>query len=34
MGTLGHQLTGKIEFKDVKNHLYAWYEIGNVKKKT
>jgi hypothetical protein len=28
MGTLGHQLTGKIEFKDPKNNLYAFYELG------
>ena len=34
MGTLGHQLTGKIEFKDPKNNLYGWYELGNIKKKT
>ena len=34
MGTLGHQLTGKIEFHDKKNNLYAFYDIGNVKKKT
>jgi len=34
MGTLGHQLTGKVEFRDPKNHLYGWYELGNIKKKT
>lgn len=34
IGTLGHQLTGKIEFKDPKNNLYGWYELGNIKKKT
>jgi hypothetical protein len=34
MGTLGHQLTGKIEFRDPKNNLYGWYELGNIKKKT
>jgi hypothetical protein len=33
MGTMYHQLTGKIEFNDPKNGLYGWYEMGNVKKK-
>ena len=34
MGTMGHQLTGKIEFHDKLNNLYGWYELGNIKKKT
>lgn len=34
MGTLGHQLTGKIEFNDTQNNLYGFYDIGNVKRKT
>lgn len=33
MGTLGHQITGKIEFRDTKNGLYGYYEHGSVKKK-
>ena len=33
MGTLTHQLTGKIEFKYPKENLYGFYEIGSVKKK-
>jgi hypothetical protein len=33
IGTLNHQITGKVEFQDNDNGLYAWYEIGNVKKK-
>jgi hypothetical protein len=33
MGTLGHQLNGKIEFNDVQNNLYGFYDIGNVKRK-
>lgn len=28
MGTLGHQLTGKIEFRDEGNNLYGYYEMG------
>lgn len=34
MGTIGHQLTGKIEFNDYKNNLYGFYDLGSVKKKT
>lgn len=34
MGTMNHQLTGKIEFHYPKENLYGWYELGNVKKKT
>jgi hypothetical protein len=34
MGTMGHQLTGKIEFNDKENGIYGFYEIGTVKKKT
>ena len=33
MGTLGHQLTGKIEFNYKEQGLYGWYELGNNKKK-
>ena len=33
LGTLNHQIIGKIEFEDKKNGITAWYEIGNVKKK-
>lgn len=33
MGTMQHQLTGKVEFKDPKNNITAFYEIGSVKKK-
>jgi len=33
MGSITHQLTGKIEFHDPKNKLYAFYEMGSVKKK-
>jgi hypothetical protein len=32
-GTLNHLLTGRCEFKDEKNGISAWYEIGSVKKK-
>ena len=32
-GVLNHQITGKIEFKDEINHIHAFYEFGNVKKK-
>ena len=28
MGTIGHQITGKIEFRDEGNNLYGYYEIG------
>jgi len=34
MGTMGHQLTGKMEFHDTQNNLYGEYTFGNVKKKT
>jgi hypothetical protein len=34
MGTIYHQITGKIEFNDLENGLYGWFEYGNVKKKT
>ncbi len=33
IGTLNHQITGKVEFHDHANGMYAWYEIGNIKKK-
>lgn len=33
IGTINHQLTGKIEFHDKKNGLYGYYDIGNIKKK-
>lgn len=33
LGTLNHQITGTIEFKDEANHVYGTYEIGNIKKK-
>ena len=33
MGTMVHQLTGKIEFQYPHHGLYGWYELGNVKKK-
>ena len=32
-GTLVHQITGKIEFKDDKSGVTAFYEIGNCGKK-
>jgi hypothetical protein len=32
-GVLCHQITGKIEFKDEKNQVTAFYEFGNIKKK-
>lgn len=34
IGTLGHQLTGKLEFWDEQNELYGFFEMGIVKKKT
>jgi hypothetical protein len=33
LGTLNHQITGTIEFKDEANNVYGTYEIGNVKKR-
>ena len=33
MGTMGHQITGKLEFNDVENGLYGVYTFGGVKKK-
>eukprot|EP00347_Sterkiella_histriomuscorum_P010094 403338699 len=33
-GILNHQICGKVEFIDEKNGLRAFYDIGNVKKKT
>jgi hypothetical protein len=33
IGTMAHQLTGKIEFHYKEHNLYGWYEMGNVKKK-
>ena len=33
MGTMVHQLTGKIEFQYPHHGLHGWYELGNVKKK-
>ena len=34
MGSMGHQLTGRIEFHDEANGLYGWYEPGTYKMKT
>ena len=34
MGSMGHQLTGRIEFHDEANRLYGWYEPGTYKMKT
>ena len=34
MGTLYMQISGKIEFHDIKNDIYAYYEIGKVRGKT
>lgn len=33
MGTLNHQIIGKVEFTDEENGISGWYEMGNVKKK-
>ena len=33
IGTLGHQIAGKVEFTDEKNGITAFYDIGHVKKK-
>jgi hypothetical protein len=33
IGTIGHQLTGKMEFHDEQYDIYGSYEMGNVKKK-
>ncbi len=32
IGTLNHQITGKIQFTDEKNQVNGCYEIGNIKK--
>ena len=34
MGTIGHQITGKIEFKDEGNNLHGYYEMGAYKFRT
>jgi hypothetical protein len=34
MGTMCHQITGKMEFHDEQNNIYGVYEFGKVKKKT
>jgi hypothetical protein len=34
MGTMGHQLTGKITFTDEENQIEGWYEPGKYKMKT
>lgn len=34
MGTMGHQLTGKITFTDEANGIVAWYEPGTMRRKT
>ena len=34
MGTMGHQMTGKLDFKDVANNIYGQITFGCVKKKT
>ena len=34
MGTLYQWVQGKIEFRDPVNEIYAWYKIGEVKKKS
>lgn len=34
MGTLYHWVHGKIEFRDSENEIYAWYNMGQVKKKS
>jgi hypothetical protein len=33
IGTLNHQIIGKVEFNDEQHGITAWYEIGNIKKK-
>ena len=33
IGTMGHQVTGKIEFKDEKNGIHGIIDLGNVKRK-
>ena len=33
IGTLNHQIIGKVEFRDDQNGLVGSYELGNVKKK-
>ena len=33
MGTMGHQLTGTVDFKDEQNNITGTYTFGNVKKK-
>ena len=34
MGTFYIWIHGKVEFHDLKNDIYAWYEIGKVSGKT
>jgi hypothetical protein len=34
MGTMGHQLVGRMNFEDIKNNLTASFEFGNVRGKT
>lgn len=34
MGTMSHQYTGKIEFNDYENNIYAYFDIGAYKMKS
>lgn len=34
MGTMGHQITGKLDFVDKENDIFGTYTFGNVKRKT
>jgi len=34
MGTMGHQILGKMTFEDDANRLQASFEFGNVRSKT
>jgi hypothetical protein len=34
MGTMGHQLIGKMSFEDAQNGITASFEFGNVRGKT
>ena len=33
MGTMGHQITGKVTFTDEANEIVGWYELGNCGRK-
>lgn len=33
MGTMGHQITGKVTFTDEANDIVGWYELGNCGRK-